>query len=473
MPRHAPRQQAAPSRDQAPRQAAPRPADGLHAGYVPAADSLATMADTLNGSPAVQLLDTLSRDLSASTLPTDAPVQGVLIFNNGTVYNNGENVEKSQALNQRLNGLPEGKDILAELAGMAGEAAEHRAASWNDFIQMAQERLGGGDGGGLDEEEAAAEAFHFDGFDPDAVDDEDMPSDEQYFALARRGSIDFSEQFEAKFGIGTGDARTRILDIEHLDTGNEYHVGGPGRFMTMSNSQLGHTVYAQFIPGLAAKTGLDEAELSRVLHAGLYDRDDYAERTAELTPDAKRALEQTLTLLHNEIINRSSANLPTITGALEATMQDADTSLNDRLSRSAMFYPTAGSYRSKTGGQQMSRLHHEGSTGAKKLAAEKLEPGLLGIKDNAKKGLAGVSRKYNIDIGQLHDLRIKGMQERYISNLARTYKITPRELPPKAKDKGEKRKGEVADNSKHIKKKPKPSGSGKGKKRKDRGGADK
>lgn len=257
----------------------------------------------------------------------------------------------------------------------------------------------------------------FSGFNPDLIDDKEIPSNEQVFKLNRSGSMDFSKLFEEQYGMSTEEARGMSVKMTTKDTGNSYTTSGAGRFMTMKDPQLGHTRYKEFLKTLPKQIGKSEAETADLLLTSLIDPPKYSLKSQLLSSTSKLALEQTTMLFNNEIIHRSSSNLPTIVGVLQNVASGNKGSLAGALTESAMFVPTGSDYKSKVGGQQLSRLHHEGSKAREKLESHELEDELVDLHKSYKKSIGGVAKQKGVTVPELKP-DISYLNETYMKSLS-------------------------------------------------------
>ncbi len=274
---------------------------------------------------------------------------------------------------------------------------------------------------GVDEETTAAQPAEkskpdFGGFLPSEVSDTEIPSADAVYHLKRSGSLDFSDQFQSKFGLPTDDARKSTIKMSTA-ANNSYTTRGTGRFMSVANSQLGKTAYRDFLPKLPEKIGQSEPETAQLLLDSLTDRTAYTLKASLLSSTSQLALEQASMLFHNEIIHRSSSNLPAITGILHNVASGKTPSLIGGFNETALFLPTAKDSSSNTGGQQLSRLHQENSIARPKLDADKIEPELVTLLDANRKAWGGLAKQKGKTIPDLAS-DVSALNKLYLDSLA-------------------------------------------------------
>lgn len=371
---------------------------------------LTQLAHALNGGPAVAQLHALSNGLSSA-----APVQRVFDIRNGKTYDDGDDVRSNTSLANHLRTDPKRDEITEAAAKMADDVKDYGTLSWAQVIAEARKGVSSDD-----------ELMDFSYL----LDDTKYMGDEKEIKrLNRSNSMDFSDLLNTEFGGTSDEAREGTLRQEFTSevpghTTQNYTTSGSGRLMSLASSQLGGTKYAQFIPKLKTKTGKSEQVTATLLLHALTNHDEYVKRAnSEALPDMGRlALEQTVALFNNEIISRSSSNLPTIVGVLQSVSQGKTADMLDGFNKVGMFVPTGSDYSYNIGGQMLSRMHHKGSTGRKHYKAGKFEPTLKTLYQNYRGGLHKLSRRHKTDIPGLKT-PIHKLHRRYIKNLKKATKI--------------------------------------------------
>jgi len=265
----------------------------------------------------------------------------------------------------------------------------------------------------------------------------ETPTKAEHGTLVRRISVDFSELFQRDLNVAIADVRVKQMvlrgeDLKVYDAkGNPKEAraitSGKGRSVAMTGQKvLGHTLYEKFLPKLERLTGLEPARLAKALRDGLLDHGAFGKAVNSLETESQQtALIQTVSLFHNEIINRSSANLHAIVGAIDRQIDDLENqskamsdisdnkTMTDRLQASSLFLPK--------GGQQLSRFHHNDTS-------ESSIPEKFGelFRNNAK-ALARVVRKAGGTEG------LSELSAQYIRNLRNNWNFESRIPTPKKK----------------------------------------
>jgi hypothetical protein len=274
-------------------------------------------------------------------------------------------------------------------------------------------------------------------YTPTSPNGPDTPTEAEHGKLVRSISVDFSDMFQRELKVPVAEVRVKQMVLRGRNLlvydakGNPKEAraitSGKGRSMVMTGQKvLGHTLYEKFLPKLERLTGLEPTRLAKALRDGLLDHKEFGNAVNSLkTESQKTALIQTVELFHNEIINRSSANLHAIVGALDrqiADLEDESKSMSDisdsktmtdRLQASTLALPK--------GGQQLSRFHHNDTS-------ESSIPEDLGelFRNNAK-ALARVVRKAGGTEGLLE------LSAQYIRNLRDNWNFESRIPTPKKK----------------------------------------
>lgn len=372
------------------------------------------LASALNGRPQISQLQALSTGLSGASHA--APVQRVFSINRGKTYTKGDEVRNSTTLAKHLGNEPKKSEIVDAVVKMAEDVKDYHTLSWLDVIKEAKKTIGGDSGELLD-------------FSHILEDTEDMGRKKEIRKLNRTNSMDFSDLFKKQFGETTGDLRKDTMkfeftsEVEDHETQN-FTTSGPGRFMSMSNKQIGDTKYSKFIPTLKNKVGKSEEVTAQLLLHGLMDKEKYSDlaKKEKLPKKGQLALEQTLALLNNEIISRSSSNLMPIVGVLQSVSQGKTTSMLDGFNTVGMFIPTAKEHKPQIGGQALSRIHHKGSKARKHFDDGKFDTSLKRLYENYRGGVHVLSKRLTTDIPGLK-LPINKLNTRYIANLSKTTKV--------------------------------------------------
>ena len=274
-------------------------------------------------------------------------------------------------------------------------------------------------------------------YTPTSPNGPETPTVAEHGKLVRSISVDFSNMFQRELKVPIAEVRVKQMVLRGKDLlvydakGNPKEAraitSGKGRSMAMTGQKvLGHTLYEKFLPKLEKLTGLEPARLAKALRDGLLDHGAFGKAVNSLeTESQKTALIQTVELFHNEIINRSSANLHAIVGAIDRQIDDLENqskamsdisdnkTMTDRLQASSLFLPK--------GGQQLSRFHHND-------ASESSIPEKFGelFRNNAK-ALARVVRKAGGTEG------LSELSAQYIRNLRDNWNFESRIPTPKKK----------------------------------------
>jgi hypothetical protein len=390
----------------------PAPHNGVQAAQR-TAGTLRGLMQSLNAQPRVTQLSALAGRLSAAS----SPVQRVFAIKNGKTYDDGDEVRKNATLPKYLNKDPNADKITTQITSMADEMKDYGTLSWAQVIQQAREILKLGDDDMAD----------FSGI----LDDTDDIAEEKHVKkLNRTNSMDFSDMFKKEFGGTTEEARKKSVKMElqsEVEDHEEqmYTTSGRGRFMRFKDSQLGDTKYLEFIPKLKDKVGKSEQVTAQLLLDDLTDVDKYKEKakTEKVSDKGRLAIEQTSMLFTNEIIHRSSSNLPIIIGVLQSVSKGKTLSMIDGFKRVGMFIPTGKDHAYRVGGQLLSRVHHKGSRGRKLYKEGKFDKGIDRIHKNYRRGIKKVAKHHNTDVPGLNK-RMSGLNKRFIGNLKKKTKIS-------------------------------------------------
>ena len=314
----------------------------------------------------------------------------------------------------RAHGLPGGTteiEVLNKIKDWADAADDKGQFSWDALIAKI-----------IDDEFSVKDMEVGEIFAPYSPGADVTPPNSPVWKFERRFSGDFSDMFEKEYGASTSDVRSEKTVLEHIDTSARGTTYGAGRFMTMTGPKvLGETRYEDFLPKLPGLTGLDGVGVARAIIQGLLDDAAFIVTLSSIkTEHGAEALTKTVRLMHNEIIHRSSTNLISIIGGAVRTVTDSSKTLGARYQAEARFPPQAKDYPSAIGGQQFSRLHHEGN---QEEMLKRTEVELDAIWRLNKKALASVLNAHYADYDELlKDLSAK-LTEKYIANLKGSWKF--------------------------------------------------
>ncbi|MBS0473219.1 MAG: hypothetical protein JSR60_19270 [Proteobacteria bacterium] len=390
-----------------------RPASEMHTAQARQAipsGPIAQLAGALNARPAVAQLRTLSANLSPNE-----PVQRVFTIKGGKRYDDGDEVRKNTSLASHVRNQANSDKIIDAVAGMAEEGKDYGALSWLEVIDTAKKTL---------DDDQLMDFSHI------LEDTKYMADEKELKQLNRSNSMDFSDLLKTEFGGTSEEARTNTMRMEFSSEikGHEtqkYTTSGDGRLMSIGSSQLGDSRYAKFIPTLRNKVGKTEQITAQLLLHALTDHDKYLKLAkTEAIPDMGRlAIEQTLALLNNEIISRSSSNLVTIVGVLQSVANGQTASMIDGFNKVGMFVPTGSDHSYKIGGQMLSRLHHKGSKGREHLKAGRFDSKLTTLYENYRGGIHKLSRRHKTPLKRLQ-IPIRKLHRVYFKNLKKKTKVT-------------------------------------------------
>lgn len=327
-----------------------------------------------SGQSAEALLDQYAAPSAGAALSHPAregDVQRSFKIKRGNRYDKASDLPLS-----RIRGMMVGKtqtqidDAIRQIEAWANDAADKGEFTWQEIIDQAF---------------AQSSTMDLENLGSYSPTHQSTPPDTPVFTAYRRYSNDFSAMFEAEFGSATADIRKTSTVLEHKTRGDRGTTFGTGRFMTMTGPKvLGDTRYEEFLPSLPALTGLTESGVAQAIIDGLLDNAAFVKTLGTLSSDKGReALTQTVRLMNNEILHRSSINLIAIIGAAKRTIKDPTKGLGDRLEASGLFVPQ-GKDHNKIGGQQLSRIHHPDKQDD---LIEDLDDDLTEIWENNKKAL--------------------------------------------------------------------------------------
>jgi hypothetical protein len=374
---------------------------------------LGGLAQSLNARPRVAQLSALAGKLTAAS----SPVQRVFAIRNGKTYDDGDDVRNNTTLAKYLNKDPNADKITEQAASMADEMKDYGTLSWAEVIKTAREALGLGDDDMAD-------------FSSILEDTDDIAEEKHVKKLNRTNSMDFSDMFKKEFGGTTEEARKKSVKMElksEVEDHEEqmYTTSGRGRFMRFKDSQLGDTKYLDFIPKLKDKVGKSEQVTAQLLLDDLTDVDKYKEKakTEKVSDKGRLAIEQTSMLFTNEIIHRSSSNLPIIIGVLQSVSKGKTLSMIEGFKRVGMFIPTGKDHSYRVGGQMLSRVHHKGSRGRKLYKEGKFDKKIRKIHKGYRGGINKIAKHQKTDVPGLNK-SMSGLNKRFIGNLKKKTTIS-------------------------------------------------
>lgn len=397
------------------RQQRPRPASAPHATARPAdaTGPLAQLAADLNAGSRVRALEALMRGMATPTVSGPVAQRKFTVPGSGgakdEVFETAGTVMANTGFAALVKDDADKNDVINELDAMAADGADLGSRDRAGWVAEARARI---------EARKPKSAYSlFSGYD--ALDKAKLkkPTTDEFNMLARRNSDDFSGLLETNFGFTTTDLRKDTMRMVGTADDSVYHVSGPGRFMRFKNSQLGDTVYDKFTPGLAAKTGLSEQELADLFLNNLFNKDAFDKKVKEkaLSSTALTAIKQNTALWDNEIINRSSNNLISLTQVLNNVKEGKGGSLNDSLKSSTLFYPK--------GGQSLSRSHWKYDDVKKRKRIEKIVEKNKSNMDSVIESVGNHALKNgDSDFSKIGDDFHK-LNEEYVKNLSKRVKI--------------------------------------------------
>lgn len=309
-------------------------------------------------------------------------------------YDNAETVKARETyIKGRIRqALPPGvtaDDVIQAIKDMADDPNPFGTFSWDQIIEEAVRAL----------TPAVDEEINYGNYTPQWQRDDTpptSPTNSEYFGFARKFSGDFSDMLKEETGFTASDMRDSRMKIESKDFEIEATTYGAGRFTNMTGQRiLGDTKYGMFLPQLPKKTGLTSKQVAETLLDGLLDKAAFKIRLTPLDEKQKTALLQTVILLSNEIIHRSSVNLVEIVGALKRTVEDDSKTFTERFEETGSWVPTAKE-NGGIGGQKLSRTHHIGGD-----VLDSVNPDLLEIFNNHKRSVGNLAAMHDVDIGDL------------------------------------------------------------------------
>lgn len=309
-------------------------------------------------------------------------------------YDNAETVKARETyIKGRIRqALPPGvtaDDVIQAIKDMADDPNPFGTFSWDQIIEEAVRAL----------TPAVDEEINYGNYTPQWQRDDTpptSPTNSEYFGFARKFSGDFSDMLKEETGFTASDMRDSRMKIENKDFEIEATTYGAGRFTNMTGQRvLGDTKYGIFLPQLPKKTGLTSKQVAETLLDGLLDKAAFKIRLTPLDEKQKTALLQTVILLSNEIIHRSSVNLMEIVGALKRTVEDDSKTFTERFEETGSWVPTAKE-NGGIGGQKLSRTHHIGGD-----VLDSVNSDLLEIFNNHKRSVGNLAAMHDVDIDDL------------------------------------------------------------------------